>query len=96
VRHLVVSRDLEVDVQEVSGRLITLSEKTAWQLAIGSDDETIVRIDASKLTKAVREAFHLNQTVTIKARTVQRSLPGGGISTTFEAVTVTSNEAPST
>ncbi|GAA2085532.1 hypothetical protein GCM10009840_23360 [Pseudolysinimonas kribbensis] len=96
VRHLVVSRELEVDTQEVTGRLITLSEKTAWQLAVGSDDETIVRIDASKLTKAVREAFHLNQLVTIKARTVQRSLPGGGITTTFQAVTVTSNEVPST
>lgn len=90
VRRLVVSRDLEVELQDLVGRLITLSTTRAWQLEIGQD--TVLTVDASKLAHSVRSALHLEEEVAIRARAIQRSLPGGGISTTFEAVSVTSME----
>jgi|GEM_PF-2934545 len=91
VRRLVVSRDLEVELQELVGRLITLSTMRAWQLAVGQD--AVLTVDASKLEHSVRSAFHLEEQVKIRARAIQRSLPGGGISTTFEAVSVESLES---
>lgn len=90
VRRLVVSRDLEVELQDLVGRLITLSTTKAWQLAVGQD--AVLTVDASKLEHSVRSALHLEEQVTIRARAIQRSLPGGGTSTTFEAVSVTSME----
>jgi len=90
VRHLVVSRALEVELQNLVGRLITLSTTRAWQLSVGQ--ESIVTVDASKLEPSVTSALHLNEQVTIRAKAIQHALPGGGTSTTFEAVSVTTME----
>lgn len=91
VRHLVVSRELEVELQNLTGRLTTLSETRAWQLTVGQD-EAPVTIDASKLELSVQRAFRLHDSVTIRVRAIQSTLPGGGITTRFEAVSVTSAE----
>ncbi|HEY4237425.1 MAG TPA: hypothetical protein VGM45_08830 [Gaiellaceae bacterium] len=92
VRHLVVSRELEVELQDLVGTLITLSTTRAWQLSVGQD--SVLTVDASNLEPASAQALHLGERVTIRARAIQHALPGGGTSTTFEAVTVTSNETP--
>ncbi len=91
VKRLVVARELDADDETLRGRLITLSTARAWQIDLG--DDHVITVDTTSLEGVDVTQFHLEQYITVVARTQVREFPGGGKSTTFRAISVTSNES---
>lgn len=90
VKRLVVARELDADDETLRGRLITLSTARAWQIDLG--DDHVVTVDTTSLQGVDVTQFHLMEDITVVAKPQVREFPGGGKSTTFRAISVTSNE----
>ena len=55
-------------------------------------DNHVVTVDTTSLEGVDATQFHLMEDITVVAKPQVREFPGGGKSTTFRAISVTSNE----
>lgn len=84
ITQVIRSRDLDSELVEFEGKLVTLSNLKAWQVDIG---DSIVPIDMAELSQDLSE-FHLNQMVRIRALQSARDFPGGQVSYRYIATLI--------